>query len=189
MSGWVHAITGPMFSGKTDFLIRKLKRYDLMGRESIVFRPDIDNRITAFASRSGLEYPSHVSVPNSAYMASLIPANADLRIVAIDEAQFFDDLLPVVIRTFADFMGLTVLVAGLDRDFLRRPFGPMAEVLTEADEVTKLTAVCFKCSGEATLTQRLINGIPASADDPTILIGGMGDDKYEARCRDHYEVA
>ena len=108
-------------------------------------------------------------------------------VVAIDEAQFFDAELPDICEVLAD-EGRSVLVSGLDRDFLGRPFGPLPRLLSLADQVTKLTAICTVCGDDATRTQRLVAGRPAAADDPLIVVGGMHDDRYEARCRAHHVV-
>jgi thymidine kinase len=103
--------------------------------------------------------------------------------VAIEEAQFFGPDLPVVVEELVAGPR-TVIVSGLDQDFAGRPFATIPELLARADEVTKLTAICVKCGGEATRTQRMRNGQPASVSDELIVIGGMGgDDTYEARCR------
>jgi thymidine kinase len=115
------------------------------------------------------------------------PAVADADIVAIEEGQFFDERLPEVVERLAG-LGKQVIVTGLDRDFRGIPFGPMPRLLALADQVTKLTAICVMCGEPATRTQRLIDGQPAPADSPLIVIGGMGDEAYEARCRLHHAV-
>lgn len=187
MSGWLHVITGPMFSGKTDFLIRKVQRYDLMGLTSIVFRPAVDTRTEALVSRSGLNYGDILTVNDHEDIWKIVEDDRNLLdVVAVDEAQFFGAGLIQVLNTMANH-GHAVYAAGLDRDFMKRPFGPMPGLLVTADEVTKLTAVCAVCRREATLTQRLIDGLPATPDDPLVVIGGMGDERYEARCRTHWE--
>jgi thymidine kinase len=122
--------------------------------------------------------------------SSAIPAIVSTEragVVAIDEAQFFDTELPAMCEVLAD-EGRSVLVSGLDRDFLGRPFGPMPALLALADQVTKLTAICTVCGADATRTQRLVAGRPAASDDPLIVVGGMHDDRYEARCRAHHVV-
>ncbi|MDQ5841426.1 MAG: thymidine kinase, partial [Chloroflexota bacterium] len=101
--------------------------------------------------------------------------------------QFFDDRLPEVVERLAD-LGKQVLVTGLDTDFRGIPFGPMPRLMALADQVTKLTAICMVCGEPATRTQRLIDGLPAPVDSPLIMVGGMGDEKYEARCRLHHDV-
>ncbi len=120
--------------------------------------------------------------------ASQIEALAhDADIVAIEEGQFFDAGLPDVAERLAE-SGKQVLITGLDRDFRGIPFGSMPRLMALADQVTKLTAICVVCGEPATRTQRLIDGEPAPADSPLIVIGGMGDETYEARCRLHHEV-
>jgi thymidine kinase len=108
-------------------------------------------------------------------------------VVAIDEAQFFDDGLPEIAELLAA-EGRSVLISGLDQDFLGRPFNSIPTLLALADQVTKLTAICTVCGADATRTQRLVGGRPAAADDPLIVVGGMNDDRYEARCRAHHVV-
>jgi thymidine kinase len=107
--------------------------------------------------------------------------------VAIDEAQFFDPGLPEVAELLAA-EGRSVIISGLDQDFLGRPFNAMPTLLALADQVTKLSAICTVCGAEATRTQRMVGGRPAAADDPLIVVGGMNDDRYEARCRAHHVV-
>lgn len=185
-AGWLHVIAGPMFSGKTDELLRHVRRYDVAGKSLMLFRPVSDTRSENIAlSRSGAAYPS-TPFSDAVSVFGVVDA-ADLDVVAVDEAQFADPYLAKVLDDLA-WDGRTVLVSGLDKDFLGRPFGPMGELLTMADEVTKLTAICHRCKGEASMTQRLLGGYPAKASDPLVVIGGMGDDRYEARCRACHEV-
>lgn len=183
--GWVHVICGPMYSGKTEELIRLTARATISGKKLMVFSPNTDTRTDLITSRNGLSIPS-MHVKDSIELDT-VTTGTGVEVVAIEEAQFFDENLPYIVNDLAQ-TGIRVLVSGLDRDFLCRPFGPMPELLAIADKVTKLTAICFKCKRRATLTQRLINGIPASANDPLIVVGGMGDDKYEARCRNCWEL-
>lgn len=190
MIGWVHVVTGPMFCGKTNFLIQKVVRAQLAGQKVVIFRPDIDSRTIGIVSRSGLSLPEadiRFVDTDMGFFHSVIndPELPDL--IVIDEAQFFEPTIAVSIDILAN-AGYNLLVAGLDRDFLGRAFGAMADILVHADQVTKLTAICHKCKGEATLTQRLIDGVPASPDAPVVYLGGMGDDRYEARCRADHEV-
>lgn len=187
MSGWIHVITGPMYSGKTEALLRYVRRYDIMGKKLLLFRPQIDTRTKEVYSRAGMSFPAIPIINSAAILNTLDDYSVYIDMVAIDEAQFMDDELADVCEWLAN-SGRRVLVSGLDRDFLRRPFGPMERLLTYADQADKLSAVCFTCKGEATLTQRLIDGRPATSDDPLILVGGMGDDTYEARCREHHEI-
>jgi thymidine kinase len=184
-SGWVHVICGCMFCGKTDEMLRLLRRFAIAGREVVLIKPSLDTRTDEVnvVSRSGARHPA-MAVDHSREIAGLV-GEAD--IVAIEEGQFFDEGLPEVVEVLAD-AGKQVVVTGLDRDFRGVPFGPMPRLMALADQVTKLTAICVVCGEQATRTQRLIDGHPASADSPLIVIGGMGDETYEARCRLHHEV-
>lgn len=183
--GWVHVIAGCMFCGKTDEMLRLLRRFSIAGRRVILVKPRLDTRTDAVTvvSRSGAQHHA-VTVDSSDEIESAV---ADADIVAIEEGQFFDERLPEAVERLAA-AGKQVVVTGLDRDFRGVPFGTMPRLLALADQVTKLTAICMVCGEPATRTQRLINGEPASADSPLILIGGMGDEAYEARCRLHHEV-
>ena len=180
---WLHVICGPMFSGKTDELLRLTRRLAITGYDIGVYKPATDTRTEAVTSRSGAEYGA---IP--VRRAQDIIDDGWLRdVVVIDEAQFFeDDLFAAVYLLLRQKKH--IIVAGLDRDFRGGGFGAIPELLVEADEVTKLTAVCFKCKADASLTQRLINGKPAHRDDPLVVIGGMGDERYEARCRNCWQL-
>lgn len=184
-AGWVHVICGCMFCGKTDEMLRLLRRFSIAGRRVLLIKPQLDTRTDAITvvSRSGAQHQA-VAVESSAGIEGVAD---DADIVAIEEGQFFDEQLPEVVERLAD-AGKQVLVTGLDRDFRGVPFGPMPRLMALADQVTKLTAICVVCGEPATRTQRLIDGAPAPADSPLILIGGMGDEAYEARCRLHHEV-
>ncbi|MCC6628279.1 MAG: thymidine kinase [Chloroflexi bacterium] len=183
--GWVHVIAGCMFCGKTDEMLRLLRRFSIAGRQVVLIKPRLDTRTdnVTVVSRSGAQHRA-ISVDSS---AEVEPAAAKADIVAIEEAQFFDDGLPEVVERLAA-AGKQVVLTGLDRDFRGVAFGPMPRLLALADQVTKLTAICMVCGEPATRTQRLIDGRPAGADSPLIVIGGMGDETYEARCRLHHEV-
>jgi thymidine kinase len=183
--GWVHVIAGCMFCGKTDEMLRLLRRFSIAGRQVVLVKPRLDTRTdeVTVVSRSGAEHRA-VTVDHSAEIEAAVgPAD----IVAIEEGQFFDEALPEVVEALAA-NGKQVIVTGLDRDFRGIPFGAMPRLLALADQVTKLTAICMVCGEPATRTQRLINGEPAPADSPLIVIGGLGDETYEARCRLHHVV-
>jgi len=184
-SGWVHVICGCMFCGKTDEMLRLLRRFSIAGRRVILIKPRLDTRSSEITvvSRSGAQHTAF-AVDSSAEIEA---ASRQADIVAVEEGQFFDEGLPQVVERLAD-TGKRVLVTGLDRDFRGIPFGPMPQLMALADQVTKLTAICMVCGEQATRTQRLIDGQPAPADSPLIVIGGMGDETYEARCRLHHEV-
>jgi thymidine kinase len=184
-SGWVHVICGCMFCGKTDEMLRLLRRFSIAGRRVLLIKPRLDTRTeeVRVVSRSGAEHQA-LSVEDSSEIEALV---GDADIVAIEEGQFWDASLPDAVERLAE-AGKQVLVTGLDRDFRGVPFGPMPRLMALADQVTKLTAICMVCGEPATRTQRLIDGAPAPADSPLIVIGGMGDETYEARCRLHHEV-
>ena len=184
-AGWLHVICGPMFSGKTEELLRLVRRLSFADKKVGVFRPAQDTRDSAVSSRSGAYFPGHM-VKDSDGLRAVAEA-MQLDVIAVDEAQFFDAGLTAFLRDAAD-AGVIVLVSGLDKDFLGRTFGPMGELLIEADQVTKLSAICTRCKRDASRTQRLVEGKPASPSDPLVLIGGREDDRYEARCRGCHEV-
>jgi len=186
-SGWIHVITGCMFSGKTDEMLRLIRRAEIAGRRVLLVRPAMDDRTAAGSveSRSGVTWTAQ-SVADSSEIPPIVSTQR-ASVVAIDEAQFFDDGLPEIAELLAA-EGRSVLVSGLDQDFLGRPFNAMPTLLALADEVTKLTAICTVCGAEATRTQRMVGGRPAAADDPLIVVGGMNDDRYEARCRAHHVI-
>ena len=184
-AGWVHVICGCMFCGKTDEMLRLLRRFSIAGRTVVLVKPRLDTRTEdgTVISRSGAHHTA-VPVEDSRQIEALV---GDADIVAIEEGQFFDEGLPDVVERLAS-AGKQVIVTGLDRDFRGIPFGAMPRLMALADQVTKLTAICVLCGEPATRTQRLIGGQPASADSPLIVIGGLGDETYEARCRLHHEV-
>lgn len=185
--GWIHLITGCMFSGKTDEMLRLIRRAEIAGRRVMLVRPAMDDRTEAGSveSRSGVAYRAQ-AVSDSSEIPPLVTA-VRASVVAIDEAQFFDAGLPEIAELLAA-EGRSVLISGLDQDFLGRPFNSMPILLALADQVTKLSAICTVCGADATRTQRMVGGRPAAADDPLIVVGGMNDDRYEARCRAHHVV-
>ena len=173
-----------MFSGKTEELIRRVRRALYAHRNAQVFKHTIDTR------SENTEIRSHNGVPHTALAVStseelLRKVEETTDVVAIEEAQFFDEGIVEVCRRLAD-EGYEVIAAGLDMDFKGEPFGPMPRLLAEADEVTKLRAICARCGREASRSQRLIDGRPAPVSAPTILIGA--EESYEARCRHCHEV-
>ena len=184
-SGWVHVICGCMFCGTTDEMLRLLRRFSIAGRRVLLVKPRLDTRTDAdrVFSRSGAQHEA-VTVDDSSQIEA---AAGEADIVAIEEGQFFDEGLPDVVERLAS-AGKQVIVTGLDRDFRGIPFGAMPRLMALADQVTKLTAICVVCGEPATRTQRLIGGQPATSDSPLIVIGGLGDETYEARCRLHHEV-
>jgi len=182
--GWIEAISGSMYAGKTEELIRRLKRLDFARREYRLFKPLIDNRYSEsdVVSHSGLKMPS---VPINHPIEILDYITPNTYAVAIDEVQFFEANIVEVVEFLAD-KGIRVIVAGLDKDFRGEPFGPMPTLLTKAEEVTKLTSICSVCGGPATRSQRLINGEAASYNDPIIQVGAS--EAYEPRCRHCHEI-
>ncbi len=183
-SGRVEVICGSMFSGKTEELIRRVRRAMIARQKVQVFKPAIDARysLQRVTSHNGQDFEA-IPVRTVAEIASLI--EPDTTVVAIDEAQFFDEEIVRFVEQLAA-RGIRVILAGLDTDFRGEPFGPMPSLLCRADEVVKLHAICMVCGEEATRTQRLVNGQPARYDDPIIMVGAA--EAYEARCREHHIV-
>ena len=182
--GWIEVICGCMFAGKTEELIRRINVLSYARKNILVFKPQIDNRYstTEIASHAGSKVPCIVI---SEAKEILDHVNYDTDVVAIDEVQFFDEDVVDICEYLAD-SGLRVMVAGLDKDFRGEPFGVLPDLLTRAEFVTKLTAVCAKCGAPATRTQRIINGKPASFNDPIVLVGAK--EAYEPRCRHCHEI-
>ena len=182
--GWIEAICGSMYAGKTEELIRRLKRLDFAKRQYFLFKPLIDNRYSddEVVSHSGLKMPS-IAIEHPQEILKYI--ETDTYAVAIDEVQFFEDDIIDVIDHLAD-RGIRVIAAGLDKDFRGEPFGMMPVLLTKAEFVTKLTSICAVCGADATRSQRLINNVPASFNDPIIQVGAT--EAYEPRCRHCHEV-
>jgi thymidine kinase len=183
-SGSIEVITGSMFSGKTDELIRRLRRAHIARQKIQVFKPAIDNRyaVEKVTSHAGSEFDA-MPVANAEGVAMLI--EPDTTVVAIDEAQFFDWHIAEVCQNLAA-RGVRVICAGLDMDFRGEPFGPMPLLMSQAETVDKLQAICQVCGNPASRTQRLIDGRPAAYSDPIVQVGGS--EAYEARCREHHEV-
>lgn len=182
--GWLEVICGCMFAGKTEELIRRINVLSYARKNILVFKPKIDDRYstTEIASHAGSKVPCIVI---SKAKEILNHVNYDTDVVAIDEVQFFDEDVVDICEYLAD-SGLRVMVAGLDKDFRGEPFGVLPDLLTRAEFVTKLTAVCAKCGAPATRTQRIINGKPASFNDPIVLVGAK--EAYEPRCRHCHEI-
>ena len=182
--GWVETISGCMFAGKTEELIRRIKVMEFAKKNILVFKPKIDNRYseTKVVSHAGSSVESHV-IEKASEILDYVKWDTD--VVAIDEVQFFDEEVCDICNALAD-RDIRVMVAGLDTDFRGEPFGPMPKLITQAEFVTKLAAVCTRCGCPATRTQRIINGKPAKYDDPIVLVGAS--ESYEARCRHCHEV-
>ncbi len=182
--GWIELICGSMFSGKTEELLRRVRRAEIARQRVQVFKPSIDDRYGAsrVASHDGMGREG-ISVHSASEILALVAPETE--VVAIDEAQFFDDTIVAVCNALAD-RGKRVIVAGLELDFRGEPFGPMPLLMAQAERLDKLHAICVVCGGEASRTQRLVNGKPAHYDDPIIVVGAQ--EMYEARCRRCHEV-
>lgn len=182
--GKITVICGSMFAGKSEELIR-LARRALYARKTVqVFKPKIDNRYddANVVTHLGVQYQA-VAVSSVKDLATKIEPTT--QIVLIEEAQFFDESLADLAVNLAD-SGREVILAGLDQDFRREPFGPMPRLLAVADEVVKLRAICMNCGAPASHTYRVIDGKPAHWDDPIVLIGAT--EAYEARCRNCFQI-
>lgn len=184
ISGSVEVIVGPMFSGKTEEMIKRLRRAKIARHKIQVFKPIIDKRYTKnnIASHSGHEFEA-VSVEKVQQIKELL--EKDTSIIAIDEAQFFNDEITPFVQELANEK-IRVIVAGLNMDFRGEPFGPVPALMAQSDILNTCHAICMVCGGEATFTQRLINDEPAEYGDPTVIVGA--NELYEARCRKHHEV-
>ena len=182
--GRLEVIAGPMFCGKTDELLRRLRRAIIAKQEIQVFKPGFDIRYGSekITSHAGNEYEAY-PVENISEVPALLLN--DVTVVAIDEAQFFGEEIVRVVQDLVD-RGIRVIVAGLDMDFRGVPFGQMPQLLALAEVVDKLHAICMVCGEQATRTQRLVDGEPAYFEDPIIIVGAS--EMYEARCRIHHQV-
>ncbi|HZJ86441.1 MAG TPA: thymidine kinase [Erysipelotrichaceae bacterium] len=182
--GFVEVISGCMFAGKTEELLRRIRVLSYGNQKIQLFKPMIDNRYdeNKVVSHAGNSMESTLVKNAKGILENLDP---DTKIVAVDEIQFFDDEINMVIDKLAD-SGIRVMVAGLDMDFRGEPFGVMPMLMTKAEFVTKLTAVCTRCGAPGTRSQRIINGKPADYYDPIIMVGAS--ESYEAVCRHCHTV-
>lgn len=178
--GWIEVVAGVMFSGKTEELMRRVRRAIIARKRVQVFKSHLDSRYAGIFTVSSHDGRSVEAVPvdSSVQISQRIDPTA--QVVAIDEAQFLDGGIVGVATSLAS-RGRRVVVAGLDTDFRGEPFGPMPQLMSIAEVVDKLHAICVLCGAPATRTQRLIEGEPAAWDSPTIMVGGR--EAYEARCR------
>jgi thymidine kinase len=183
-TGRVEVICGSMFCGKTEELIRRVRRAIIAKQQVQVFKPSLDTRygVENVTSHSGQNFEAQ-PVSGSDEILPLITSLTT--VIAIDEVQFFDNGIVSLVNDLAK-RGMRVILAGLDMDFRGEPFGPMPQLLCRAEEVTKLHAICVVCGEEASRTQRLVNGQPAHYDDPVIMVGAQ--EAYEARCHEHHLV-
>lgn len=183
--GSIEVITGVMFSGKSEELLRRVRRSLIARRNVQVFKSHLDDRFSGMhtiSSHDGRNIEAR-AVNEAAQIAQGIDPDVD--VVAIDEVQFLDDAIVDICNHLADG-GVRVIVSGTDMDFRGEPFGPIGPLLAIAEKIDKLHAICVVCGDLATRNQRLINGQPAPAEGPTIQVGGA--ESYEARCRRHHEV-
>ncbi|HUF01208.1 MAG TPA: thymidine kinase [Gaiellaceae bacterium] len=180
--GWLEVICGPMFSGKSEEMIRRLRRAEIAGQRVVIFKPQIDDRYDA------ADVVSHAGARMRAVpvfsVSELVSRASGFDVAGIDEVQFFEPTVVTAALDLAD-RGVRVVAAGLDQDFRRLPFGPMPELLSHAEFVDKLQAVCHRCGGPATTTQRLVDGRPAHYSGETVVVGA--EEQYEARCRGCHE--
>lgn len=183
-SGQIELICGSMFSGKTEELIRRIRRAVIAKQKVQVFKPAVDSRyhVQRVTSHNGIDFDAFPVTLAKDIETNLEP---DTTVVAIDEVQFFDEGVIEVCEALAE-KGHRVICAGLDMDFRGIPFGPMPQLMARAEQVRKLHAICVICGNEASRTQRLLDGRPASLDDPVVLVGAA--EVYEARCRECHEV-
>lgn len=182
--GSVEVICGSMFCGKTEELIRRLRRALIARQKVQVFKPTIDQRynVDKVTSHIGTAFEA-ISITSADEIYQYL--EADTTVVGIDEAQFFDFGILSVVRSLAG-RGIRVIVAGLDLDFRGEPFGSMPMLMAEAERVEKLQAICMVCGEPASRTQRLVDGSPAYYEDPIVIVGAA--ELYEARCRQHHQV-
>jgi len=185
--GWIEVITGCMFAGKTEELLRRIKRINYAKKTCISFRPLIDNR---YSENEIVSHNNHrantIIVANTQDIYDYLDKQEKLPYaIAIDEVQFFDNPIIGLCEYYAN-LGVRVIVAGLNGNFRGEPFGVMPQLLARAEEVTKLQAICQVCGAPATRTQRLVNGKPANYGDPVVVVGAS--EQYEARCRHCHEV-
>lgn len=184
-AGSIEVICGSMFSGKSEELIRRVRRAIIARQKVAVFKPQIDDRygIQHITSHDG-QTVAAIAVASATEIFER--ANGSSTVVAIDEAQFFDSAIVPVVQRLVDEHNIRVIIAGLDTDFRGEPFGAMPELLCIAEKVNKLHAICVVCGGDASRTQRLVDGLPATYDDPIIMVGAQ--ESYEARCRFCHEI-
>lgn len=178
--GWVEVVAGSMFSGKSEELMRRVRRATIARKRVQVFKSHLDDRYAGLMAISSHDRRTTEAVPVDSSAQIMLRLDPMAQVIAIDEAQFLDAGIVQVASTLAD-RGRRVILAGLDTDFRGEPFGVMPQLMAVAEVVDKLHAICVMCGSPASRTQRLIGGRPASYDSPTIMVGAA--DSYEARCR------
>jgi len=189
--GSLEVVCGPMFSGKSEELIRRVKRVQISGKRFLLFKPAIDNRydLNHVVSHDQRKFEAIITGVNSEALSEIekLVDKEFPEVIAFEEGNFYDKKIVSHIMNWVS-QGKRVIVAGLDTTFRGEPFGPMGDLLAHADHVDKLKAICMKCkNNEAVMTQRLVNSKPAKYTDPTIVVGGL--DSYEARCRSCHEIS
>ncbi len=183
--GWIEVISGVMFSGKSEELIRRIRRAVLARKKVQVFKSHLDERYGGIQVISSHDGGRIEAEPVSTSTDIMERTHPDTEVLAVDEVQFLDPGIVGVANALAD-RGMRVILAGTDMDFRGRPFGPMGALLAVAEKIDKLNAICVICGNMATRNQRLIDGEPAPAEGPTIQVGGL--ETYEARCRECHDV-
>jgi thymidine kinase len=183
--GWIEVVSGVMFSGKSEELLRRVRRALIAKKRVQVFKSHLDDRYGGVFTISSHDGHEAEAIPVSTSVQIAEAVREDVEVVAIDEAQFLDEGVVNVANALAD-RGIRVIVAGTDMDFRGEPFGSIPQLLAIAEKVDKLHAICVRCGDLATRNQRLIDGRPAPAEGPTIQVGGA--ESYEARCRRCHDV-
>ncbi len=183
--GWIEVISGVMFSGKSEELIRRVRRAVIAKKKVQVFKSHLDERYAGIYNVSSHDGSLAEAEPVKEAREIIERVRPDTDVVAVDEAQFLDEGIVPVANALAD-RGVRVILAGIDSDFRAEPFGAMPRLMAAAEIVDKLHAICVVCGGPATRNQRLVNGKPAPYDSPQIMVGGR--ESYEARCRHCHQV-
>jgi thymidine kinase len=183
--GWIEVVAGVMFSGKSEELMRRVRRATIARKRVQVFKSHLDDRYAGLHRVSSHDGRTQDAIPveSSAQLARQLDSMA--QVIAVDEAQFLDVGIIALATALAD-RGRRVILAGIDTDFRGEPFGPMPQLMAVAEQVTKLHAICMVCGNPASRNQRLIDGQPARWDSPTIMVGAA--QSYEARCRSCHRV-
>lgn len=183
--GWMEVIAGSMFSGKTEELLRRVRRATIARKRVQVFKSHLDDRYAGLWAVSSHDRRTFEATPVDSSSQILLRLDPMAQVIAIDEVQFLDAGIVNVVASLAN-RGRRVIMAGIDTDFRGEPFGPMPQLMAMAEVVDKLHAICVLCGSPASRTQRLIEGKPAPYESPTIMVGAA--DSYEARCRACHQV-
>ena len=178
--GWIEVIAGVMFSGKSEELIRRVRRAMIARKKVQVFKSHLDARYAGIYSVSSHDGRTVQALPADSAAQIALQVDPMANVIAIDEAQFLDDGIVPLVTSLAG-RGRRVIIAGTDTDFRGEPFGPMPTLMAVSEVVDKLHAICVLCGGPASRNQRLIGGQPAPYDSPQVMVGGT--EAYEARCR------